>query len=190
MRDELGESFEHFVQAATHAAGGMGAAVGPRVTAARDYVSPGIDRIRSTATDSWGATMAAFTPLVLAAREGSRQAREAQLKALKKQQNSSRNRWSVLVALAAAGAAMGAAAAYIARRKRLEWAEYDPAHALDEVRDETQSTVDKPASGTSEQARTMADKTSATASKAGNKAKDSADELVRKAGSPGRNSRS
>jgi len=190
MRDELGESLEHFVQAATHAAGGMGAAVGPRVSAAKDYVSPGIDRIRSTATDSWDATMAAFAPMVLAARDGARQAREAQLKAMKKQQQSSRNRSTILVALAAAGAALGIAAAYVARRRRQQWAEYDPNQALEQAHEDAKSTVDKVADKTSETAHKVAERTSTASSKAVSKVKDSADDLVRKAGSPGRNSRS
>ncbi|MDG4762814.1 hypothetical protein O7632_01585 [Solwaraspora sp. WMMD406] len=77
VRAELGEGLDHFRRAATHAAGGVGASVGPRVLAARDAVTPTADRVRDSAAQSVAATMAALAPLAVAAADGARQASQA-----------------------------------------------------------------------------------------------------------------
>ena len=74
VRAELGESFGHFRQAATHAAGGVGATVGPRVQAARVYLSPTATRVAQTAANGWGSTMTMIAPLAVAALAGAREA--------------------------------------------------------------------------------------------------------------------
>ncbi|HEY1488016.1 MAG TPA: hypothetical protein VGF84_18055 [Micromonosporaceae bacterium] len=71
-----------FRQAAAHAAGGLGATVGPhlgsakstakdKTASARGMVGPTADRVTSAASHSWDSTLAAFAPLAEAARQGS-----------------------------------------------------------------------------------------------------------------------
>jgi hypothetical protein len=70
-------------------------------------------------------------------REGAANARKLKdLKALHKAQEAAKpNRWRALVGLLAAGAAVGAAGAIVARRRRAaaEWDDYDPMTAMDEA---------------------------------------------------------
>ncbi|GAA4678944.1 hypothetical protein Prum_043540 [Phytohabitans rumicis] len=133
VKAELGESFDHFMQAATHAAGGVGATMGPRT-------ADGVDRVKSAASQGWESTMAALAPLAVAALDGAREAgrttRKAGSKArsvtTKKESRMSRNRWPMLAGLLAAGAAVGAAGALVMRRrKQQQWQEYDPNKAID-----------------------------------------------------------
>jgi hypothetical protein len=137
VKAELGESFDHLVQAATHAAGGVGAAVGPRVRSARQQVGPTATRVRDTASHGWGSTMAAFAPLAVAATDGARQAgtaaKRAKAKGLrptrKKESFMARKRWPMVAGVLAAGAVAGTVIA--ARRRRAqEWDSYDPAGTL------------------------------------------------------------
>ncbi|MDG4834537.1 hypothetical protein O7627_35300 [Solwaraspora sp. WMMD1047] len=151
---ELGEGIGHLRLAATHAAGGVGATVGPRVDAARRYVAPTATRVRSSAVDGWGATMSAVAPLAVAAADGARQAgsaagksragkaTKARTKAAAKATRAAKNkatrrgrparRWPAIAGLVAAGAAIGVAGAVVMRRRRqAEWDSYDPAPALD-----------------------------------------------------------
>ena len=146
---ELGESVNHLRQAATHAAGGMGAAVGPRVQTARRQVAPAATRVRSTATGGWESAMTAVAPLAVAAATGARQAGSAaragqpkkveavakKMKAHNKKKSAkSSRRWPSLAGLLVAGAVTGAVGAAVLRRRRqAEWDSYDPAPALDEV---------------------------------------------------------
>ncbi|HEX7746254.1 MAG TPA: hypothetical protein VF462_13450 [Micromonosporaceae bacterium] len=146
VRAELGESFDHFRQAATHAASGVGATVGPRVQAARGHVGPAATRARTSAAKGWESTMVRVGPLAVAAVDGARQAgtvtRKAKsVKAMRKNKKARKSgRWSRLAGLAAAGAAVGAASAYaLRRRNQPRWDEYDPAQALDAVRTEAGS---------------------------------------------------
>ncbi|MFY1696805.1 hypothetical protein [Solwaraspora sp. WMMA2101] len=81
VRAELGESLDHFMQAATHAAGGVGATVGPRIHAARTAVGPTADRMRDSASQGMTRTMATLAPLAVAAADGARQAGRATRKA-------------------------------------------------------------------------------------------------------------
>ena len=71
VRDELSESLDHFVQAANHAAGGVGATVGPRIDAARDRVAPATDTDASPRPlPATARTIAVLTPLAVAAKDG------------------------------------------------------------------------------------------------------------------------
>jgi len=90
VRAEFGESMDHVRQAAAHAAGGLGATVGPRLGSAKDsakdktssargVVGPTAGRVSGAASRSWDSTIAAFAPLAEAARDGS--ARAAKLDA-------------------------------------------------------------------------------------------------------------
>ena len=92
-RAEFVESMDHFRQAATHAAGGLGASVGPKVGlgmdmardkmgsargyvgTARAYVVPGTAKMTRAASRGWDSTIAFVMPLADAARVGSIRAR-------------------------------------------------------------------------------------------------------------------
>src|SRR4029453_14557485 len=67
MKNELGQSVDHFRRAATIAAEGTNATVGPKFYAARDRVQPAAVKAKGAATGSWGSALAAITPLVAAA---------------------------------------------------------------------------------------------------------------------------
>lgn len=157
VREELGESLDHFVQAATHVARGAGATVGPKVNTARARVTPAAGRMKTAASSGWGSTIAALAPLATAATEGARQAGSAtrnakadnakalqkNAKALQKnakvlQKKSSKikgkktdgNR-SKLGTLLVVGAAVGAAGAMVLRRrKQQQWDQYDPSRPI------------------------------------------------------------
>jgi hypothetical protein len=159
MRVELGESIDHLKQAAAHAAGGLGESVGPRVAAVRVYVKPA--NVKQAASHGWVSTMAAFTPIAAAARDGAMAAQKAQAKQMKKWKKElsmsrskpkpSRSRWPALVGLLAAGTAVGAAgAAVMRRRRRMQWDEYDATQALEGMetaRGSSDRTMDKASAG-------------------------------------------
>jgi hypothetical protein len=151
VRHELGQSAEHFRQAATHAAHGTGAIVGPKINSARDRVQPTAGRVKDAASSGWGSTLAALAPLAVAATEGARQAGTKAGKAsnkvgkagskdakkLQKRTNKALGRkqkgrkGTSLAGLLIAGAAVGAGAAFILRRrKRQQWDEYDPSRPI------------------------------------------------------------
>jgi len=99
VRAEFGTSMDHARQAAVHAAGGLGATVGPRLGSAKDsakdktssargVVGPTAGRVSSAASRSWDSTLAAFAPLAEAARDGS--ARAAKLDAKNKDNKGNR----------------------------------------------------------------------------------------------------
>src|SRR5215831_17222674 len=87
VRIEFGESRDHLRQAAHHAAGGVGASLGPAYTAAKDKATgsaksmggPGAQKmgaaaaqkVGSMAQQGWTTTVAVLTPLADAAKEGS-----------------------------------------------------------------------------------------------------------------------
>jgi hypothetical protein len=131
MRAELNEGIGHLWQAAAHAAGGMGAAIGPKWHTAKDHFPPGLGKARHLAAHGIDTTMAAFAPLLEAARTGAetatKKARKAgKYKAGTKESGMSRKRTTMLVGLLAAGAAAGAAGAMVARRRnRAKWDEYE-----------------------------------------------------------------
>lgn len=186
-RKELNESLDHFMQAATHAAGGMGATVGPRVNTAREFVTPTAGRMKNAASQGWESTVSAFAPLASAAKDGARSAGDVARKAKsrnKKEQAEGRKRWSVLAGMLAAGAAVGAAGALIVRRRKQRWEEYDPAHALEAMRDEADSTVDSATESmdrTAGKAATTADEMAAEASGTLDAAKDKSKSMAESA---------
>lgn len=156
VRDELGESLDHLVRAANHAASGVGAAVGPRAYAARDYLSPTATRVRRTASDGWESAMTRVAPLAVAAAAGARQAgsvaleaRSKRVKAMRKKNSMLRRRWPMLTGLLVAGAVAGAMGAVAMRRREQQhpWDEYDPAAALDTVRGDAATIMGSSAGG-------------------------------------------
>jgi hypothetical protein len=172
MRSELGEGLGHFRQAAAHAAGGVGASVGPKLSSTREFVTPQAGRVAAAANQGWGVTMSAVTPLMVAARSGaveaSKQAEVAKRVTAKKIKESkmSRKRATLLVGLLAAGVAAGAAGAVIARRRsRAKWEEYEST-GMDDATDEARSMID---SASSKLGR-GADKAAGAAGRAGEKA--------------------
>ncbi|RZU51122.1 hypothetical protein EV385_2921 [Krasilnikovia cinnamomea] len=138
MKQELGLGVEHFKRAAALAAQETSATMGPKLSAAKDRVQPAASRARDTATTSWESTVATLTPLVAAAgeslwqtgRDGSKKARKSGRDVRKRAGRMTRkpkNRRSKLMGLAMAGVAVGAGAAYLARRRKAaQWDEYDP----------------------------------------------------------------
>jgi hypothetical protein len=115
LMDELSQSYGHLKMAAAHAAGG-----------AAERITPGYDKARNRASRGWYTTRDAFAPLYEQVREGAANARkEPQVK---------RNKWPMVAGLVAAGAAVGAAGAMIARRRRVaaQWDQYDPMPSLEE----------------------------------------------------------
>jgi hypothetical protein len=186
-KEELGESFEHLMQAATHVAGGVGATVGPKVSAAREYVSPATGKVRDTASHGWETTMAALAPLAAAARDGakdgSRKARRAARKAKgkgyraigKKENRMSRKRWPMLAGLLAAGAAVGAAGALVRRRRKKQWQEYDPSRSLESTAGSAKSAAHRVADKVSAGAHSAAAKISGTAETAADKTSSAID---------------
>lgn len=150
VRQELNESLDHLMQAATHAARGAGSTMGPRMSTARDRVTPAAGKVRNVATTGWGSTIAALAPLAAAATKSARQAdsstRKAKAKNAKalqrnakalqknakamKGKGSGKSR-SKLTGLLIAGAAVGAAGALVMRRRKQQsWDEYDPSRPV------------------------------------------------------------
>ncbi|MDR7323439.1 MULTISPECIES: hypothetical protein [Catenuloplanes] len=128
VREELEEGLGHLRQAATHAAEGVGATVGPRVHAAREVVTPAASRARTAAAGG----IAAFTPLAMSAAENARQAgkqagkqtrrmKRKNAKALRRavgreERGMSRNR--KLTGLLMIGVAAGVAGSMIMKKRR------------------------------------------------------------------------
>lgn len=160
VRAELEEGLDHLRQAATHAAGGVGATVGPRVHAARDVVTPAASRARNAAAGG----IAVITPLAMAAAEGARQAGKQtgrtsrritrkNAKALgravgREERGMSRKR--KLAGLLMIGVAAGAAGGMIMRRRRQreedQWTTHESStarSATDAARHMTESAKDK-----------------------------------------------
>lgn len=161
VRDELSEGFGHLWQAAAHAAGGVGATVGPKWDSAKGHLPPGAGKMRDAAARGLDSTVAAFAPLMDAARVGAttaaRQAQKAAKKAGKRRSGRVRRRRAILVGLLAASAAAGTAGAIIARRRnRAKWEEYE-ARGVEAARGYAESAFDT--------ARTAADKTASAAAR-------------------------
>src|SRR2546430_17332842 len=89
MRDELSEGFGHLWQAAAHAAGGIGATVGPKWDSTKGHLPARMGTMRDTATHGLDSTLAALAPLMEAAPTGAatatRKAQKARNKAIIKQ---------------------------------------------------------------------------------------------------------
>ncbi len=127
VMDELAQSYGHLRHAAGHLAGG-----------AAEKITPTYDRARAAANRRMAVTRDNFSPMYEQMREGAANARKLKdLQALHKVQEAAArpNRWRALVGLLAAGAAVGAAGAIVARRRRAaaEWDDYDPMTAMDEA---------------------------------------------------------
>ncbi|WP_433827752.1 hypothetical protein ACQP2E_37990 [Actinoplanes sp. CA-015351] len=148
MRNELGQSVDHFKRAASIAASETSATVAPKINAARDRVQPAASKAKGAATDSWDTALAALTPLVTAATDNVRQAGKTTKKQTKKQLKAERknveklrkkaekatgrtkSRKGKLAGYALLGTAVGLGAAYVARRRsESQWDEYEPAPA-------------------------------------------------------------
>ena len=225
MRSELGDSLDHFMQAATHGAGAVGAVAGPRWESTKSVVGPRVDQVRDVAYTGWDTTRSAVSPLLAAAVAGATEAnRQAQKTAsqakksamktkksagkkvdklrkekLHKKDTARRNR--MVFGLLVVGAAAGAGAVVVARRRgRARWVEYDATFetpvgyettepvAAGETPSWRESAADKAAS--------MAEKARNAADKAGDKVKDATDtavdktqEMTDKAASAAKNSR-
>jgi len=165
-REELNESLGHLRLAAAHAADGASGALAPRVETARKAVQPSLSKARDVTMDS-------VDTLFSAALDGSRQARKNAKKLARKGKKqvqkqtglgAKKRRWPmVLGGLAAAGAMVGAATAYVKRRQANNaWDEYDATrsttdtHAvLDKAKSTMDAGVDK-ASAAAEQAKDRA----------------------------------
>lgn len=107
-RAELGESFDHLRQAATHAATGMSETLGPLAAAAATNARHAGDTARRAT------------------------AKNLKVMTRKKEPRMSRKRWPMMAGLLAAGAAVGAVGALVMRRRRRhEWEEYDPTQAIE-----------------------------------------------------------
>jgi len=151
MKSELAQSVDHFKRAASLAAQETSATVGPKFYAARDRVQPSAAKAKDAASSSWGSAVATLTPLVTAATEKAQQVSKATAKANKKDAQAGKkaakknamklqkradktlgrkrkgSKSSKLGGLLLAGAAVGAAGAYLARKRRQDqWDEYEP----------------------------------------------------------------
>jgi hypothetical protein len=155
MREELGSSWDHFLQAATHAANGVGTSVGPRATKMRL------------------AAGSAVAPLAAAYRQGAADARVAALKLSKKSKKGRKGngmagkRVGMLVGLLAAGAAVGAAGALVMKRRkkqRQQWNEFDSTDALDSMSSDAKSMLDKAGNKVDSAKHKAADKLESAAS--------------------------
>jgi hypothetical protein len=156
MKSELNQSVDHFKRAAALAAQETSATVGPKFYAARDRVQPAAVKARGAATSSWDSALATLTPLVAAAAQNvkqtgkesakaSKNASKADKKAMQKSakrlekragkaagRKQKSGRGSKLAGLALAGAALGAGAAFVMRRRKAaQWDEYDPSTPID-----------------------------------------------------------
>jgi hypothetical protein len=156
MKNELGQSVDHFKRAASLAAQETSATVGPTLHAAVDKVQPAATKAKDAAASGWDGALATITPLVTAATENVLHAGKVSKRSVKKaakqnkrsakklqkranqviSQNSGKRRGSRLLGYALLGTAVGVGAAYVAKRRRAaQWDEYDPATPLgaDEV---------------------------------------------------------
>jgi hypothetical protein len=149
MKSELGQGVEHFKRAAALAAQETGSTVGPKWNATRGRVQPAVSQAKGAASTGWGSAVATLAPLVTAAADNVRQTgkttkkvSKADKKADKKQAAKNakklqkradkavgrkRGKGGKLFGLALVGAAVGAGAAYAAKRRQAaQWDEYDP----------------------------------------------------------------
>lgn len=137
LREELGETLDHAVKAAGHAAVGM------RAASAR--MAPTASRVRDAASQRWEATVAAFNDTtgmsaddVRAMKRAYKQQRPrlpmvSGVAPRKRQKGRPGRRLSRMLGFLAAGMAAGAATAMVLRRRRQQWEEYDASEALEAV---------------------------------------------------------
>jgi len=144
MKNELGQSVDHFKRAASIAAQETSATVGPKLQTAVGRVQPAAVKAKDAASSGWDSALATLTPLVNSATDNVRHAGKVSKRQAKKnaKQNkkyakqlrkkaarrSDKRRGSRLMGYALIGTAFGVGAAYLAkRRKASQWDEYDPA---------------------------------------------------------------
>jgi hypothetical protein len=120
FRDEVGKTIDHMRQAAMHGADGLGTAMAPRMEAARSMAK--------------GTAASALAQLAAARQQGTQQVTDAARRASpmmrrqkkRAQEMADKKRGYRLTGLLAAGAAVGAVGALIARRRRqTSWEVYD-----------------------------------------------------------------
>jgi hypothetical protein len=196
-KDELGIGFDHLMQAAQHAAGGAGAAIGPRTHIVRSVITPAAGRVRNAASSGWDSTVGAFSPLMTAAKEGAREATDAALKVeakkakrRQKEEQVKQRRIGLAVGLLTVGVAVGAAAALMMRRRRrMAWDEYNPSEAMESMMDSASERVSGSMMSAGDMAGEMGQKTGdamkSTGERAGaaaKKAGDKAEQMSQKAG--------
>jgi hypothetical protein len=147
MKNEFGQSVDHLKRAATIAAQGTSATVGPTLHAAVDRMQPAATKAKDVATTGWDSALATITPLVVAATDNVRQTGKVSKKQAKKSakqnrksaqklqkranaalgRNTGKRRGSRLLVYALIGTALGVGAAYAAKRRRAnQWDEYEP----------------------------------------------------------------
>ena len=140
MKSELAQSVDHFRRAASIAAQETSATVGPKYYAARDRVQPTAVKAKDAASSSWDSALATLTAATEKAQRVSKSTAKASKKDAKKNakkldkragkalgRKQKKSRGSKLGGLLLAGAAIGAAGAYVARKRRQDqWDEYDP----------------------------------------------------------------
>jgi hypothetical protein len=147
MKQELGQSVDHFKRAATIAAQETSATVAPKITAAKDKVQPAVSQAKGAASSGWDSAVATLTPLITAASDNVRHAGKQTGKVSKRQAKADKKdakklgkradkalgrkrggrRTGKLFGLALLGGAVGAGAAYMMRKRRTaQWDEYDP----------------------------------------------------------------
>ena len=144
MKNEFGQSVDHFKRAASIAAQETSATVGPKLQTAVDKMQPAATKAKDAASSGWDSALATLTPLVNSATDNVRSAGKMSRRQAKKaaKQNkkyakqlrnkvdkrSGKRRGSRLMGYALIGTAVGVGAAYLAkRRKANQWDEYDPA---------------------------------------------------------------
>ncbi|GIF43223.1 hypothetical protein BC793_12620 [Actinoplanes xinjiangensis] len=143
MRNELGQSVDHFKRAASIAANETSATVAPRINAARERVQPAASAARDAASQSWDSALAALNAASENVRQAGKTTRKATRKELKSEAKQARklqkkaekavgrkqkSRTGRLAGWALLGTAVGIGAAYVARRRReAQWDEYEPA---------------------------------------------------------------
>ena len=147
MKNEFGQSVDHFKRAATLAAKETSATVGPTLHAAADRVQPAAAKAKGAAASGWDSALATITPLVAAATDNVKQTGKVSKRQAKKTVKSNKKnarklqkranaaigrktgkrRGSRLLGYALIGTAVGVGAAYVAKRRRAnQWDEYDP----------------------------------------------------------------
>lgn len=160
-RAELNQGVGHLRLAATYAARGAGATVGPRVQAARGAVAPTAAVVRNRTSTRFASTVAALAPLAVAVRNaqteaagkavaGRKAAAAKQSEVTKKMKAKNKKmakkksrRGGMMTGMLAAGVVAGLAGAMAMRRRReqQEWAEYDPTTTLEPMRDEVDTIM-------------------------------------------------
>ena len=177
-RRDFEQGVEHLKAAATHAARGTGATVGPKLETARGRVQPAAGKVRNAASGSWESAIAALAPLAAAASEGARQAGRKTSKSSEKnakkldrkarrmvgrKKSSSKGK---LIGLGIAGLALGAAGAMAMRKRQQQWDEYDPGQPIGAVGSESMpaSMSPDPTGSTATSAATVTNEVDQTSS--------------------------